>query len=111
VRLVSHKASTLRQASGLIDGLGYVPATESAKPLREGPPTAGRELDRDEWPDPEGPLSDPFEAIDRLPESRPYRILGADALREGLDLFDDLAGAYRGATPTATTLLPTFGGV
>jgi len=52
---------------------------------------------------PEGPLSDPFEAIDRLPESHPYRILGADALREGLDLFDDLAGdAYRGATPTAT---------
>lgn len=111
VRLVSHKASTLRQASGLIDGLGYVPATESAKPLREGPPTAGRELDRDEWPDPEGPLSDPFEAIDRLPESHPYRILGADALREGLDLFDDLAGdAYRGSHTDRNALLPTFGG-
>ena len=47
VRLVSHKASTLRQASGLIDALGYVPATEPAKPLRDGPPTAGRNLDPD----------------------------------------------------------------
>ena len=111
VRLVSHKASTLRQASGLIDALGYVPATEPAKPLREGPPTAGRELDRDEWPDPEGPLADPFEAVDRLPESHPYRTVGADALREGLDLFDDLAGdAYRGSHTDNNALLPTFGG-
>ena len=111
VRLVSHKASTLRQASGLIDALGYVPATEPAKPLREGPPTAGRELDRDEWPDPEGPLTDPFEAIERLPETHPYRIVGSDALREGLDLFDELAGdAYRGAHTDRNALVPTFGG-
>ncbi|WP_418284659.1 glycerol-3-phosphate dehydrogenase subunit GlpB [Halorubrum sp. DTA46] len=111
VRLVSHKASTLRQASGLIDALGYVPATEPAKPLREGPPTAGRELDRDEWPDPEGPLADPFEAIERLPETHPYRIVGSDALREGLDLFDELAGdAYRGGHTDRNALVPTFGG-
>ncbi|ELZ50955.1 anaerobic glycerol-3-phosphate dehydrogenase subunit B [Halorubrum distributum JCM 9100] len=111
VRLVSHKASTLRQASGLIDALGYVPATEPAKPLRDGPPTAGRELDPDEWPDPEGPLADPFEGIDRLPESHPYRIVGGDALRDGLDLFDDLAGdAYRGGHTERNALVPTFGG-
>src|SRR6056297_1296595 len=111
VRLVSHKASTLRQASGLIDALGYVPATEPAKPLRDGPPTAGRELDPDEWPDPEGPLADPFEGLDRLPESHPYRVVGGDALREGLTLFDDLAGdAYRGGHTDRNALVPTFGG-
>ena len=111
VRLVSHKASTLRQASGLIDALGYVPATEPAKPLRDGPPTAGRNLDPDEWPDPEGPLADPFEGIDRLPESHPYRVVGGDALRDGLDLFDDLAGdAYRGGHTERNALVPTFGG-
>ena len=111
VRLVSHKSSTLRQASGLIDALGYVPAVEPAKPLREGPPTAGRELDRDEWPDPEGPLSDPFEAIERLPETHPYQIVGVDALQDGLDLFDELVGdAYRGGHTDRNALLPTFGG-
>ena len=111
VRLVSHKASTLRQASGLIDALGYVPATEPSKSLREGPPTAGRESDRDEWPDPEGPLADPFEGTDRLPESHPYRTVGSDALREGLDLFDELTGdAYRGGHTDRNALVPTFGG-
>ena len=111
VRLVSHKASTMRQASGLIDALGYVPATEPAKPLREGPPTAGRNLDPDEWPDPEGPLTDPFEAVGRLPEDHPYRLVGADALREGLDLFDDLVGdAYLGGHTDRNALVPTFGG-
>ncbi|MFC5279445.1 glycerol-3-phosphate dehydrogenase subunit GlpB [Halorubrum rubrum] len=111
VRLVSHKASTLRQASGLIDALGYVPPTEPAKPLREGPPTAGWNLDPDEWPDPEGPIADPFEAIDRLPEDHPYRLVGADALREGLALFDDLVGdAYLGGHTDRNALVPTFGG-
>jgi glycerol-3-phosphate dehydrogenase subunit B len=111
VRLVSHKASTLRQASGLIDALGYVPATEPTTPLREGPPTAGRELDRDEWPDPEGPLSDPYEAIDRLPADHPYRLVGPDALRDGLALFDDLVGdAYLGDHTDRNALVPTFGG-
>ncbi|MFC6889543.1 glycerol-3-phosphate dehydrogenase subunit GlpB [Halorubrum trueperi] len=111
VRLLSHKASTLRQASGLIDALGYVPATEPAKPPREGPPTAGRELDRDEWPDPEGPLPDPYEAIDRLPVDHPYRVVGTDALREGLGLFDELTGdAYRGGHTDRNALVPSFGG-
>jgi len=111
VRLVSHKASTLRQASGLIDALGYLPATEPSKPLREGPPTAGRNLDRDEWADPTGPLADPYDAIERLPADHPYRLVGADALREGLALFDDLTGsAYHGSHTDRNALLPTFGG-
>ena len=111
VRLVSHKSSTLRQASGLIDALGYVPATEPAQPLREGPPTAGRELDPDDWPDPEGPLADPFEGIDRLPESHPYRTVGTDALGDGLSLFDELTGEmYRGSHTDRNALVPTFGG-
>ena len=111
VRLVSHKASTLRQASGLVDALGYLPPTEPAKPLRDGPPTAGRGVDPDEWPDPEGPLVDPFASVDRLPETHPYRILGADALREGFDLFDGLVGdAYLGSHTDDNALVPTFGG-
>ncbi len=111
VRLVSYKASTLRQASGLIDALGYVPPTEPAKALREGPPTAGRGVDPDEWPDPDGPLADPFAAIDRLPANHPYRVLGADALRDGLALFDDLVGdAYGGSHTDRNALVPTFGG-
>ncbi len=111
VRLVSHKASTLRQASGLIDALGYVPPTEPAKPLREGPPTAGRGVDPDEWPDPAGPLVDPYEGIADLPEGHPYRLVGADALRDGLALFDDLVGdAYLGGHTDRNALVPTFGG-
>ena len=111
VRLVSHKASTLRQASGLIDALGYVPPTEPSKPLREGPPTAGRNLDRDEWPDPDGPLADPYDAIARLPADHPYRLVGGDALREGLALFDELTGAaYHGGHTDQNALVPTFGG-
>ena len=111
VRLVSHKASTLRQASGLIDALGYVPPTEPSKPLREGPPTAGRNLDRDEWPDPDGPLVDPYDAIARLPADHPYRLVGGDALREGLALFDELTGAaYHGGHTDQNALVPTFGG-
>ena len=111
VRLVSHKASTLRQASGLIDLLGYVPATEPSQPLREGPPTAGQKLDRDEWPDPEGPLADPFSRIDRLPEDHPYRLVGTDAIREALALFDELVGdLYAGKDTDRNALVPTVGG-
>ncbi len=111
VRLVSHKASTLRQASGLIDALGYIPPTEPSTPLRNGPPSAERDLHRDEWPDPEGPLVDPFEAIERLPEGHPYRLVGAEALREGLALFDEVVGdLYRGGHTRTNALVPTFGG-
>ena len=47
-RLVSYKQSTLRNASGLVDVLGYTP---------EG----------------DGPLVDPYGAITDLPADHPYR--------------------------------------
>jgi len=86
VRLVSYKKSTLRQASGLVDVLGYAP-------------------------DGTGPLVDPFEAIDALPSTHPYRLAGTDALGRGLALFDEVAGdAYRGDHTDANALVPTTGG-
>jgi glycerol-3-phosphate dehydrogenase subunit B len=110
VRLVSHKAPTLRQASGLIDALGYLPPTGAgAGSDPAATPTAGRTGARDR-PDPEGPLADPFDAVDRLPDGHPYRLVGAGALREGLALFDDAVDGYRGEHTDRNALLPTFGG-
>ncbi|MFB6183325.1 MAG: glycerol-3-phosphate dehydrogenase subunit GlpB [Haloarculaceae archaeon] len=86
VRLVSHKKSTLRQASGLIDVLGY-------------------------RPDGTGPLADPFDAIGDLPDGHPYRRVGVDAVRDGLALFDDLTGeAYLGSHTDRNALVPTTRG-
>ena len=85
VRLLSHKRSTLRNASGLVDVLGYTP-------------------------DGEGPLVDPFGAIPALPDRHPYRTVGADAVREGLALFDDVVPGYRGAHTDHNALVPTHGG-
>ncbi|MFC6825489.1 glycerol-3-phosphate dehydrogenase subunit GlpB [Halopelagius fulvigenes] len=85
VRLVSHKKSTLRQASGLIDVLGYV--------------------------DGEGPHADPFAAMAELPDEHPYSVVGEDAVREGLRLFDEAVGdAYRGGHTDANALVPTHAG-
>jgi glycerol-3-phosphate dehydrogenase subunit B len=108
VRLVSHKQSTLQQASGLVDALGYLPPT-GADDDPTATPTAGRTGVRDR-PDPEGPLVDPFEAIERLPDGHPYRLVGADALREGLALFDETVDGYRGRHTDRNALLPTMGG-
>jgi glycerol-3-phosphate dehydrogenase subunit B len=110
VRLVSHKESTLRQASGLIDALGYIPPTDVAAEDPEATPTAGRQGARDERPEPEGPLPNPFDAIDRLPEKHPYRLVGVKALRAGLALFDDVVDNYHGAHTDQNALVPTFGG-
>jgi glycerol-3-phosphate dehydrogenase subunit B len=85
VRLVSYKQSTLRQASGLVDILGYTP---------EG----------------EGPLTDPYEAIPELPDSHPYRVVGIDTVREAMGLFDEIAADYRGGHTDTNALLPTHGG-
>ena len=85
VRLLSYKQSTLRQASGLVDVLGYTP---------EG----------------EGPLTDPFEAIPELPDEHPYRIVGVDTVREAMSLFDEVATDYRGGHTDTNALLPTHGG-
>ncbi|NGM67808.1 glycerol-3-phosphate dehydrogenase subunit GlpB [Natronolimnobius sp. AArcel1] len=86
VRLVTYKQSTLRSASGLIDVLGYTP-------------------------DGTGPLADPFDALEELPDSHPYQRVGTDAVREALDLFDDIAGdAYAGGHTETNALVPTHGG-
>ena len=108
VRLVSHKQSTLQQASGLVDALGYLPPL-SPDDDPTARPTAGRTGARSDRPDPELVI-DPFEAIDRLPAGHPYRLVGADALRAGLALFDDTVAGYRGGHTDRNALLPTFGG-
>ncbi len=86
VRLVSHKQSTMRQASGLIDLLGYTP-------------------------DGDGPVVNPFQAIEELPEGHPYERAGLDAVRAGLDMFDDAVGEmYAGSHTETNALVPTHGG-
>ncbi|RBI64032.1 anaerobic glycerol-3-phosphate dehydrogenase subunit B [halophilic archaeon] len=84
VRVISHKESTLRQASGLVDVLGYPPGGE-------------------------GPVVDPFDAIPDLPDEHPYRRVGVEGVREGLALFDEVAG-YAGDHTDRNALVPTFGG-
>ncbi|WP_254537773.1 glycerol-3-phosphate dehydrogenase subunit GlpB [Halomarina litorea] len=83
VRLVSHKESTLRQATGLVDALGAVDGSL---------------------------VADPFGAVRDLPEGHPYRTLGVDALRAGLGLFDEVVEGYLGAHTDANALVPTHGG-
>ncbi len=86
VRLVSHKQSTLRHASGLIDVLGYTP-------------------------DGDGPLVDPYEALAELPEGHPYERVGVDAVRDALSFFDEIAAdVYAGAHTDSNALVPTHGG-
>jgi glycerol-3-phosphate dehydrogenase subunit B len=85
VRLVTHKKSTLRQASGLIDVLGYT--------------------------DGDDPIADPFAALEDLEAEHPYSIAGETAIRDGLDRFDEITGdSYLGDHTEANALLPTFGG-
>jgi glycerol-3-phosphate dehydrogenase subunit B len=84
VRLVSYKQSTLRQASGLVDVLGYTP-------------------------DGEGPIVDPYEEIPSLPESHPYRTVGVSGVREAMAAFDE-ATDYEGSHTDRNALLPTHGG-
>ncbi len=84
VRLLSHKKSTLRHASGLIDILGYADGE---------------------------PVAEPLDALDSLPETHPYRRVGSNAVRAGLSLFDDVTGdAYRGSHTDANALVATHGG-
>lgn len=89
VRLVSHKESTLRHASGLIDVLGYLPDGTNRT----------------------GPIADPFDALDDLPDGHPYSVVGKEGVREGLALFDRIVGdAYAGDHTDANALVPTHGG-
>ncbi|WP_158055919.1 glycerol-3-phosphate dehydrogenase subunit GlpB [Halorussus halophilus] len=90
VRLLSHKDSTLRSASGLVDVLGYRP--ESAAEAT-------------------APIVDPFEAISDLPESHPYSKVGESGVRDALALFDEVVGdAYQGSHTDRNALLATHGG-
>ncbi|WP_323675783.1 glycerol-3-phosphate dehydrogenase subunit GlpB [Halorubellus sp. PRR65] len=91
VRVVTDSESTLQQASGLVDVLGY--------------------------PDPHGddgarePVPNPFDAVENLPDDHPYRVVGVDALRAGLSVFDDATGdLYRGGHTDRNALVPTVGG-
>jgi glycerol-3-phosphate dehydrogenase subunit B len=85
-RLVSASASTLRQASGLVDVLGYTPNGE-------------------------GPLAEPLAALSALPETHPYSLVGREAVEAGLALFDEIAGErYCGAHTRANALVATHAG-
>ncbi|KAB1196248.1 MULTISPECIES: glycerol-3-phosphate dehydrogenase subunit GlpB [Haloferax] len=85
VRLLAHKKSTLRQASGLVDVLGY----------------AGGD----------GPFADPFAGLDSLPDGHPYSVVGEDGIREGLRIFDEAVGdAYEGSHTDSNALVATHGG-
>ncbi len=113
VRLVSHKKTTLRQASGLIDALGYVPPRT---PLDEHAEYISQERQdfravRSERGEYEGPLVTPYEGFDALADEHPYSKVGQSALRDGLALFDDLVGGmYAGSHTERNALVPTFGG-
>jgi glycerol-3-phosphate dehydrogenase subunit B len=85
VRLVSYKQSTLRNASGLVDILGYTP-------------------------DGDGPLTDPYAAIPSLPAEHPYRTVGVETVRAAMALFDDVMPSYRGDHTDTNALVPTHGG-
>lgn len=84
VRLASSSGSTLRQATGLADVLGYV----------------------------EGDIvADPFGTLEALPTEHPYSIVGEAGLRAGLARFDDVTGTtYRGSHTDRNALVPTHGG-
>ena len=115
VRLVSHKASTLRQASGLIDALGYVPPGSAADAPRDGAAgqrdTAGATDGGVTTETTVGPLRSPYDGIDSLRADHPLSVVGADALRAGLGLFDDVTdGLYCGGHTERNALVPTVGG-
>jgi len=113
VRLVSHKKPSLRQASGLVDALGYVPPTTAADEQADYISQERKDFRevrarRGEY---EGPLVTPYEGLEGLPDDHPYSLVGADALRDGLALFDDVVGdAYLGGHTDHNALVPTFGG-
>jgi glycerol-3-phosphate dehydrogenase subunit B len=86
VRLVTHKKSTLRHASGLIDVLGFLPGSDD-------------------------PIVYPYSALSDLPDEHPYSVVGENAVREGLKLFDDMTGdAYLGGHTGKNALVATHGG-
>ncbi|WP_135854441.1 glycerol-3-phosphate dehydrogenase subunit GlpB [Halorussus salinus] len=105
VRLLSHKDSTLRSASGLVDVLGYPPrsAADAADSDEESEEASASSKD--------GPVADPFETIPDLPDSHPYSTVGVEGVRDALALFDEVVGdRYRGGHTDRNALVPTHGG-
>jgi len=110
VRLLSHKKSTLRQASGLIDVLGYPP--RSLDEVETETEAEGElETEAESGSEDPGPLAQPFDAFGDLPEEHPYAVVGTDATREALALFDGVTGdRYAGGHTERNSLVPTHGG-
>lgn len=86
VRVIAKGMGALHWHAGTVDVLGYLPGES-------------------------GVLSNPFAAFDSLPESHPYRLLGAEQVRAALRRLQGWAGAalgYDGAADLAqNTLLPS----
>jgi len=105
VRVISHKDSTLRSASGLVDVLGYAPESVGGASA-DGAATATETAD-----DGSGPLVDPFDAIPGLPDGHPYGAVGVEGVRDALALFDEAVGdRYRGGHTDRNALVATHGG-
>jgi glycerol-3-phosphate dehydrogenase subunit B len=83
VRMVTYKQSSLRQASGLVDLLGYLESEA---------------------------VVDPYEAMADLHEEHPYRLVGTQTVRDGMAMFDDTVAGYYGDHTDTNALLPTHGG-
>lgn len=118
VRVIADKESTLRQASGLVDVLGYHPGDRGQKPSslersESAQALSGGSVERI---DPyvrtaSVPVVDPFDVLTELPERHPYRVVGERGVRAGLELFDTVVDdAYDGAHTDRNALVPTHGG-
>ena len=82
VSLVDPDPERFRQASGLVDVLGYI--------------------------DGEGPLVSPFSALASLPDSHPYSRVGVETVRDALAAFDAVTGEqYAGDSTEENALVPT----
>jgi len=86
VTVLSTGADRFRREVGTVDLLGYLPGESS-------------------------PVRRPLSRLGELPGSHPYRLVGSDTVREGLDLFDEVTGdAYDGGDDEANALLATCTG-
>lgn len=57
------------------------------------------------------PVVDPLAAAEDLPDDHPYSLLDIDALRDGIELFDDVTGGtYSGDETSVNALVPTCHG-
>lgn len=102
IRLLSGPVDRFRTESGLIDLLGYLPATarfdETLDTEKDRAPTAGETE----------PIANPVAAIDHLPDFHRYRQLGVETVEGALFFFDHLTGdRYIGGHTERNALIPT----